>query len=61
MRIWRNYLRYIAKPAKEKINKLANTERRELRETIKENTIQYANKHGEIVFPWQVLILTAEY
>lgn len=58
---WRDYLRYIAKPAKEKIDRLANTERRELRQAIKENTIQYANECGEIVFPWQVLILTAEY
>ncbi len=58
---WRNYLRYIAKPAKEKITELSNTGRRELRRLVKENTIQYTNKDGDIVFPWQVLILTAEY
>lgn len=58
---WRDYLRYVAKPVKEKINKLSNTEKRELRCLVKENTVRYTKRNGEIVFPWQVLILTAKY
>jgi hypothetical protein len=32
-----------------------------LKQLVKEKTIQYTKKNGEILFPWQVLILTAKY
>ena len=57
---WRNYLKYIAKPLKEKLNKLNYSERKELKYLVKEKTSQYTKKNGEIVFPWQVLILSAK-
>ena len=57
---WRNYLKYIAKPLKEKINELDYSERKELKYLVKEKTSQYTKKNGEIVFPWQVLILSAK-
>ena len=58
---WKNYIKYIAKPLKEKLNALEYSKRKELKQMIKENTIQYTKKNGEILFPWQVLILTAKY
>jgi len=57
---WRNYLKYIAKPLKEKLNELDYSERKELKYLVKEKTSQYTKKNGEIVFPWQVLILSAK-
>ena len=57
---WRNYLKYIAKPLKEKINELNSSEKKELKCLIKQKTSQYTKKNGEIVFPWQVLILSAK-
>ncbi len=57
---WRNYLKYIAKPLKEKLNELDSSEKKELKCLIKQKTSQYAKKNGEIVFPWQVLILSAK-
>ena len=58
---WKNYLKYIAKPLKEKINSLNISKRKELKQMIKQNTIPYTKKNGIIIFPWQVLILTAKY
>ena len=58
---WKNYLKYIAKPLKEKLNALDTSQRKELRYTVKQNTIPYTKRNGVIVFPWQVLILTAKY
>jgi len=58
---WRNYIKYIAKPLKEKLNALEYSKRKELKHLVKEKTIQYTKKNGEILFPWQVLILTAKY
>jgi ubiquinone/menaquinone biosynthesis C-methylase UbiE len=58
---WRNYIKYIAKPLKEKLNALEHSKRKELKQLVKEKTIQYTKKNGEILFPWQVLILTAKY
>jgi len=26
---------------------------------VKDNTLQYTKKNGEIVFPWDILLLTA--
>ena len=58
---WINYIKYIAKPLKEKLNKLEFSKRKELKQLVKEKTIQYTKKDGKIQFPWQVLILTAKY
>lgn len=58
---WKNYVKYIAKPLKEKLNSLDISKRKELKQAIKQNTIPYTKKNGNIVFPWQVLILTAKY
>lgn len=57
---WKNYLKYIAKPLKEKLNELEYSKRKELKQMVKEKTMQYTKKNGEIVFPWQVLILSAK-
>jgi ubiquinone/menaquinone biosynthesis C-methylase UbiE len=58
---WRNYIKYIATPLKEKLDRLEYSKRKELKQLVKEKTIQYTKKNGEILFPWQVLILTAKY
>ena len=58
---WRNYIKYIPKPLKEKLDGLEYSKRKELKQLVKEKTIQYTKKNGEILFPWQVLILTAKY
>jgi ubiquinone/menaquinone biosynthesis C-methylase UbiE len=57
---WKNYIKYIAKPLKEKLNALKYSKRKEFKESVKEKTMQYTKKNGEILFPWQVLILTAK-
>ena len=57
---WRNYLKYIAKPLKEKLNDLDYSKRKELKHLVKDKTLQYTKKNGEILFPWQVLILGAK-
>jgi ubiquinone/menaquinone biosynthesis C-methylase UbiE len=56
---WKNYIKYIAKPLKEKLNALEYSKRKEFKESVKEKTMQYTKKNGKILFPWQVLILTA--
>ncbi|WP_371504244.1 methyltransferase domain-containing protein [Nitrosopumilus adriaticus] len=58
---WSNYMKYIAKPLKAKLNQLEYSKRKELKQMVKEKTSQYTIKNGNIVFPWQVLILTAKY
>ncbi len=58
---WKNYIKYVAKPLRERLNALGQSKRKELKELVKEKTSQYANNNEEIVFPWQVLILTAKY
>jgi ubiquinone/menaquinone biosynthesis C-methylase UbiE len=58
---WKKYIKYIAKPLKEKINALEYSKRKEFKKSVKEKTIQYTKNNGEILFPWQVLILTAKY
>ena len=35
---WKNYLRYLAKPLKQKVDNLSILERKKLRETVRENT-----------------------
>ncbi|AJM91392.1 MULTISPECIES: methyltransferase domain-containing protein [Nitrosopumilus] len=58
---WGNYLRYVAKPIKEKLNSLDRSQKKELKEMVKENTKPYTKKNGIIQFPWEVLILTAKH
>ena len=57
---WENYIKYIAKPLKEKLNALEYSKRKEFKKLVKEKTIQYTNKNEKITFPWQILILTAQ-
>ena len=56
---WCNYLRYIAKPAREKLNQLSISEKRKIRELAKQNSLKFS-KNGKLIFPWKVLILTAK-
>jgi ubiquinone/menaquinone biosynthesis C-methylase UbiE len=58
---WRNYLKYVAKPIKEKLNSLEKSQRKELKEMIRDNTKTHTKRNGTIQFPWEVLILTAKY
>ena len=58
---WVNYLKYVAKPIKEKLNKLKKSQRKELKEKVRENTKPYTKRNEIIQFPWEVLILTAKY
>ncbi len=57
---WRNYLKYIAEPLKEKLNDLDYSKRKELKQLVKDKTSQYTKQNGKILFPWQVLILGAK-
>lgn len=57
---WKNYLKYIAKPLKNKLNSLERSQRKKLRKLVKENTSPYTKRTGRIEFPWEVLILTAK-
>ena len=57
---WRNYLKYVAKPLKEKLDALDRQKRIELKNTVRENVKPYTLKNKTIEFPWQVLILTAK-
>ena len=57
---WRNYLRYVAKPLKEKLDALDRSKRVKLKNTVRENVIPYTLKNKTIEFPWEVLILTAK-
>lgn len=56
---WSNYLRYVAKPVKEKLAKLSKAEMKKVRDMAKKNSLQYT-KNGKLVFPWKVLIITAK-
>ena len=57
---WKNYLRYVAKPLKEKLDSLDRKEKIELKNVVRENVKPYTIKNKTIQFPWQVLILTAQ-
>ena len=56
---WNNYLKYLAKPLREKLDKLNSKQKKELKEMIKQKTIPYT-KNGIIKFPWKVLVLSAK-
>lgn len=55
---WADYLKYLAKPLKEKINRLSPTQQNKMKSQIKQKTLSYT-KNGQIIFPWKVLLLTA--
>ena len=57
---WNNYKRHLSKPLKEKFVSLSKFQKLNLREMIKDKTIEYTKKDGKIVFPWEVLVLTAK-
>ena len=57
---WKHYIKYIAKPLKKKLNELEYSKRKEFKNSVKEKTLQYTKRNGDIIFPWQVLILTAK-
>ena len=57
---WRSYLRYVAKPLKEKLDALGRSKRNELKNAVRENVKPYTLKNKTIEFPWEVLILTAK-
>jgi len=57
---WENYLKYVAKPLKEKLQSLNQTKKRELKNLVKENVKPYTLNNKSIKFPWEVLILTAK-
>ena len=57
---WGNYLRYAAKPIKEKMNLLKKSQKKELKEMVRANTKPFTKKNGIIQFPWEILILTAQ-
>jgi ubiquinone/menaquinone biosynthesis C-methylase UbiE len=56
---WSDYHKYLAKPLREKLDKLDQKQKAELRKTVLEKTIPYT-KNGTIRFPWKVLILSAK-
>jgi ubiquinone/menaquinone biosynthesis C-methylase UbiE len=56
---WNNYLKYLARPLKEKLNSLSAKQRRDLKDTVRKNAKPFTKK-DKIVFPWQVLILIAK-
>jgi len=56
---WSDYNKYLAKPLKEKLDKLDPKQRAELRKAVLQKTIPYTKK-GIIKFPWKVLVLSAK-
>ena len=56
---WQNYLRYVAKPLREKLDSLSSSEKKELKKLVRENVKPYT-QNKIIKFPWEVLILTAK-
>ena len=57
---WNNYKRHLSKPLKEKFYSLTKFQKSNLREMVKDKTLKYTKKDGKIVFPWEVLVLTAK-
>ena len=59
---WGNYLRYVTRRDREKLDALTRSQKRELRQAVRENTKPYTDRRsGAISFPWEVLILTARH
>ena len=57
---WRSYIRYVARPLRERLDRLDMGQRRQLKEMVRQNTKPYTKRSRVIDFPWEVLILTAE-
>ena len=57
---WNNYKRHLPKPLKDKFDSLSKFQKSNLREMVKDKTLQYTKKDGKIVFPWEVLVLSAK-
>lgn len=57
---WRGYLRYVARPLREKLGSLDRRQRRQLKEAVCCNARPYTRRSGVVDFPWEVLILTAK-
>lgn len=56
---WRDYIGYIAKPARQKLDGLSYGHRRRLKGAVREAASKYLQSDGTLAFPWQVLISTA--
>lgn len=56
---WDGYRRYVARPQRKKLGGLSRRQAAELAELVKTNTEPYATTGGDLVFPWEILILTA--
>lgn len=57
---WQNYLKYVPKPLKKKLDSLNQSEKKELKRLVRENVKPFTQKNKIIKFPWEVLILTAK-
>ena len=57
---WNNYKRHLSKPLKEKFDSLTKIQKSNLREMVNDKTLEYTKKDRKIVFPWEVLVLTAK-
>ena len=57
---WNNYKKHLSKPLREKFDSLTKFQKANLREMVKDKTLEYTKKNGKIVFPWEVLVLTAK-
>lgn len=59
---WGNYLRYISRSDRQKLDTLTRQQRSDLKQAVRDNVLPYTNKKsGRIRFPWEVLILTARH
>ena len=56
---WCDYLKYLAKPLRQKLDKLTPKQRAELRKEVLQKTTPYT-KNSIIRFPWKVLVLSAK-
>jgi ubiquinone/menaquinone biosynthesis C-methylase UbiE len=56
---WSDYLKYLTKPLKEKLDKLTPKQKEELKQAIRQKTIPYT-ENNTIKFPWKILILSAK-
>ena len=57
---WKNYQKYVPKPLKEKLDSLNSSEKKELKNLVRENVKKFTQNDKTIKFPWEVLILTAK-
>ncbi len=55
---WNDYFAYMAKPLKEKLKSLSTTQRKAMKEIARKHAQKYIKK-GKVIFPWKVLILSA--